>query len=455
MQNRISPQERTVATAQRYVHAVPLVYAAFFGLLSLSVFLGGGSSYAPLLVAYVVVFLLSYAVMTRFVANRGIARTSIAALDRLKPQIPRIALALGVCTVLMIAYHMFVLGRVPILLAFDTVDYLEIVRIRQDATYDLPRHLKYVREFLLKAVLPFLILYFYVARKRMAFCLFLVLAIAYGLSQMQKFYVLTPVIPVLVLLLQQRRWLRFAVVAAFPVVGIVLLAYVTNPSFRIGSAPSTSTHATHPGTSGRPKMFDDAPNETPIEFLAEATERATGIADVLYERLLIVPGQVARNWFDLVPAKIPYGQGCGYRWLAPLLGCRFIDFSEVTYQIQYPEYASRGIRGLMTAGTAVNDYANFGPTGLIVGGVVLALAFVVVRILFRGAEYLLLPLNLLPAMALIEGPLTTVALSGGWGLTLLLFLLFRPGITVGQDSGAEEHAQGSGAAAHETRQSSD
>lgn len=147
------------------------------------------------------------------------------------------------------------------------------------------------------------------------------------------------------------------------------------------------------------------------------------VFDTIYRRVFLVPGAVMTSWFSVVPSQLPYAKGCGYRWLAPLLGCKYIAYSVEINKIENPGLASRGVLGSMTTASFVEDYANFGVAGLVASGIVFSAILVSIARLFGTAWQANMALNAIPLILLLEIPLSTVILTGGWMTTLLLYLL--------------------------------
>ncbi len=79
----------------------------------------------------------------------------------------------------------------------------------------------------------------------------------------------------------------------------------------------------------------------------------------------------------------------------------------------------------MTAASFMEDYANFGYRGLVLSGALFAFLLAFIARMFSGDWRWALILNFIPIAMMIELPLSTVLLTGGWAVTLLLYLIFR------------------------------
>jgi hypothetical protein len=128
----------------------------------------------------------------------------------------------------------------------------------------------------------------------------------------------------------------------------------------------------------------------------------------------------------LIPDRLPYGLGCGYRFLAPVLNCEFRNFSVEIYRLLYPEYVREGLIGTVNAASMMDDYANFGVLGLLVSGFIHALIFLLIQIIFKGDLRLVLPVNGLYILLLTSGSWTSIMASGGWAAAILMYLCLRP-----------------------------
>ena len=73
----------------------------------------------------------------------------------------------------------------------------------------------------------------------------------------------------------------------------------------------------------------------------------------------------------------------------------------------------------------MRGYSNFGNAGLIQSAIFLAI-FLIMNILFKDMNIeMKLTLNLFPIFLLSSGSLTTILFSGGWGLVMVLFWVFK------------------------------
>jgi len=212
-----------------------------------------------------------------------------------------------------------------------------------------------------------------------------------------------------------------------------LLVFITNPTMRASDEEITREMALHPHN--YPLMtsegkVDDEADSTQTEESAPPENRNPVFvaAHGLYERVFLTTGKVAAYWFEKIPAELPYAHGCGYRFMAPALGCNYADYEydRIIYDQMYRNEASMGFTGTVTAVHFVYDYANFGIWGMIYSGIFLAFILALINQIFKNDFLWLISLNLLPVLWLSSASLTSTMFSGGWGPTLLLFILYKP-----------------------------
>ena len=150
----------------------------------------------------------------------------------------------------------------------------------------------------------------------------------------------------------------------------------------------------------------------------------------LIHRILLVPGETVVEWFDAFPAAFPFEHGCGYRFVAPALGCDFVNNSQLVYLYAAPDYVAKGLKG-ERSGPFRRGNANFGPAGLALSSFLAALghsAGTSALTSILGFE-MALPVNAPFILALTSSALHTTLLSGGWAAAIALSLiLLRPDV---------------------------
>lgn len=169
--------------------------------------------------------------------------------------------------------------------------------------------------------------------------------------------------------------------------------------------------------------FEKAPRvlESPPEMLFGFVPHwAAG----LIHRVLFVPGEVVGHWFAVIPSELPFANGCAYRPLAAVLGCTHMNFAQMVYASYNKYLIEKGVSGTMNAASFMEDYANFGISGLVGGGIFLAALLYLLGVLFAGRRKIGIALNIAPLLYLSSSALLPLLFSGGWLLTILLYAIF-------------------------------
>jgi hypothetical protein len=316
--------------------------------------------------------------------------------------------ALILFTVLFQLVHYYMMGNVPVIKAMLSTDYYRIAQIRQDIKKVDSSLINYAASFLLKAIIPFLLFLLYSFDKKRFWIYFLVSAF-YALALMQKAFIVSILIPLIIHLLLSRKWWRALFFVGTFMLGIILLVLTTNPTLR-------------------PAPFDcgTCENSAPEKDKQDNRIASTKVADGLYHRVFITTGEMVGNWFFYVPDSIPYANGSGYRLGAKMLGKEYKDYSRLIYDKEYPLEAGMGFDGTATTAYFMYDYANFGNWGLAIAGIYLAVFLVFVNLLFKNDFNNMLSLNVLYLLWLSSAPFTSTLFSGGWVLMLLLYWLYKP-----------------------------
>ena len=187
--------------------------------------------------------------------------------------------------------------------------------------------------------------------------------------------------------------------------GVYLLIYAANPELReIHPSRDTKTEVIH----------------KPKDEFKSFQAGSSGIIN----RRFIVPGKVVGLWFNNIPSKYPFLYGNGYSFIAKLRHVPLVEYSNDLYAELYPQYAADGLRGSVNTASFMYDYANFGVWGLLLSGAVMAFWLFLLQGVFPNMKILFI-LNLFPILMLTSTSLLTLLFSGGWLLTVLLYLLFK------------------------------
>lgn len=397
--------------------------AAFFLYLALTLILvcsvtrQSGTAFVDDLVSYLVALILAFLAFS--VAARKL-RISDFGSGR-PPLLPLAALAnlLLAASILFIAGHFVSLGGVPLIKGALDNDYYSIMRTRQSIFMDAPGLFRYGANLLLKSLFPFLILYFYAVRDMKRFWITLFVAICYGAALMNKIFIVIPAFPIIVFLFYKRRFKMAGMALALPVALLAILVFVQNPQVR----PKLWTPVGMATASGAP-MVTERSNGDQIQVDVTASP-AYQFVETIYLRTIVIPGQVVTAWFRHIPENLPYAKGCAYRWAAAILRCEFQFMPQKVHDIENPILVREGIKGTMTAANFMEDYANFGRAGLIGSGIVMGFLLALIGVIYGVRWRVAILLNLIPIAMLVELPLSTILLTGGWAFTTLLYALFK------------------------------
>lgn len=395
-------------------HTLLAVYMIVFGGLVYGVYVTSGSTYLPEMGIYLIALLISY-----FLFQLKVVRSKLALLIQKMTgfTVKMNVLYVLIPALLFVIYHFIYLGGSPALQGLSMHYIEEVALLRFSITENLPTFLAYGSSIILKAVLPFSLLYFLHKGQMKFYWLLLLISVFYSFSLMQKSYVVGLLLPSLIYVVAHRKWWFVAKYMAIMIFVVVGLAFIANP----------------PGGSNGMIVGQKQPvmlNEEPVHVIDEPTYDQSKYSKLelivygLIDRLTVVPGDVVTGWFKAIPAKRPFLYGDGYRILAKLRGREYRNYSIELYPILQPQYAAQGLSGSVNVASFMYEYANFGRAGLVLSGIILALLFIVVELCFENDFIMKLSFNLFSVLLLSSGAITTLLFSNGWGFLILFYLLF-------------------------------
>jgi hypothetical protein len=432
----VKPTLSTIAAPLR-PHAAFAFYLLSVCWLVFSVFLVSGTRYLGQLELFLVVLLASYPFMV--MAVRWLPLEPLLGAVRFAGWRDSAAWILLVLAVALAAGHFVHLGSVPVYDAFREQDYFKVMLIRQNIFDDAGVVWRYAPNMLIKSVLPFLLFYF-VSRSLAGFLITLLVGTFYAIATLNKIFIVFLIAPAFIVAALEFDIRRAALMALALMAGLLILPLIQNPQVRPQIWVNIAAHLPEPALSTR---LSDKANQ-PGTMDAEALKRLAEIEgerakigiridrssplyvafDTIKRRIVDVPGEVITAWFRHIPSKIPFTYGCGYRWLAAIKGCEFRFVPAEINALERPDLAKLGVAGTMTAASFMTDYANFGSWGFVISGLVLALLFAALGLVFRDDWKAAVALTAVPIMLLMEIQLSTVILTGGWFLTVLFYLIW-------------------------------
>ncbi len=307
-----------------------------------------------------------------------------------------------------IVYHWYILGGIPTLSAFMNSNSFEIYEMRNHVTSG-GTLVNYLYSFEIKAILPFLILYFFKTRSKW-FYPFLILGTAYGLSLIMKSVIISVLMPIGIYCLFEKKYLVAGLVSLITLGGLMMLTFCANPALRGGDTYHANGQLLEPGK--------ELKKET---VFSSANKGFTGLQD----RVIYIPGKTVAYWFMCIPKKAPFLYGDGYKPIAKLKGHSFVDYSTELYKFIYPDWYKQGYRGSVNCASFMYDYANFGNWGMILSGLILATLFYLIYLLNCYNLQASTSINFMNLLMVSSTSLTTLLFSGGWGMFIALFLLTK------------------------------
>lgn len=319
-----------------------------------------------------------------------------------------------------VALHFSIIGCVPIIEALGGISERDVSIVRQSGYFDLPGLMRYASDYSTKALGPALLLVTYYLRSRL-FWVVLAIGVIYTTGLIARILPLMLLLPLLVFMVTQRRWLHIALVVALLCVQLALSTVVASPVIREAlSLPPMADVLVAAGVD-RPQVdLKPLPDRQQVDLkpLPERPDdwRRTSIVYSFYDRMLLVPGQVMAQWFEYYAERDRREGGCGYRVVAGLIGCSsYVPIPSKLYAAFYQENVAYGMRGSLNAASFMTEFANFGPAGFVLSALLGGLLFATVAFIYRDHP-LALPMNLPLIVITMDTSLPTAVNSGsGWG----------------------------------------
>lgn len=389
-------------------HTLISIYTIVFGILLIGVFKHSGFDHFPEMMIYYLSLILLYSGIRTVFKKIN--------LDKLLDKLSGIGNLLSsnimvnvlfVSSTVFIITHLIYLGGLPALEGWSMTKSSELVFLRRNITAEAHPLWNYISSINVKALIPFTILLLLVRKEKWKYWFFLLLSVVYVFSLMQKSYIMTILIPVIIYAIFNKKFWLTTKFIAICMITIVSLIVLSNPALRGGWDDE--------------KKFKPAQEDTTMNDVPYPIRVAVGLGN----RMFITPGEMVNAWFEHIPEDKPFLYGCGYQFIAPLKGCEFEDYAMDLYPIVRPHYAEQGFVGSVNAASFMYEYSNFGRAGLVLSGFILALIFVFIETIFKTDAVLKTALNFFPIFLLSSGAITTMLFSGGWAFTILLFFIFR------------------------------
>lgn len=356
-------------------------------------------------------------------------RAATHPIAQLNPARQRWLFWLVVAYGLVVASHFLLLGYVPIVSALSSTTDIGVSLVRQAGYFDLPPLMRYASDYSVKAVGPALLLITYYLRSRL-FWGVLLIGVFYSMALFARVLPLMLLSPLLVYMLLSRRWLSAAAVLGLLALMVGALTTLSSISIRedlretVTEVVVLSEEARSVGIGYQTASKKETPPKKEAPPKVKQEWQSTSALYGIYERALIVPGQVLDQWFYYYERSDLREHGCGYRVLAILQGCEYVHIPSKLYGVFYQENMAQGMKGSLNAALFMTDFANWGYAGLAVSALMGGLLFALVYLIYLDHP-LALPMNIpLIVVGMESNLMTAINSGGGWLVMTLFFILF-------------------------------
>ena len=321
-----------------------------------------------------------------------------------------------VVSVLAVIVHFLYLQGFPSIRALGLLKLSEVVQLRAAITESVPSWVNYLFSWNLKAIIPFTLAMLFLKGKTKEYWFYYFFAIIYAFLLMQKSFILLVLAPVGIIAVFQKKWLYVLKYGLSSIVIVFFLTYIQNVTMRGGV------------------------NDIQLDYEKKVPSAGSIIMNIflgLKERVAVTPGKTVTKWFEHIPKDKPFLKGNGFKLYTKLSGGEFHDYTKELYPLVYEENAKHGLQGTVNVAGFMRGYANFGRIGLVLAAVGLAFYLVIIERIFNDHVLIKFALNIFPLIMLSSSSLLTIMFSGGWLLTVLLFVIFRSELR--PDMGTNQH----------------
>lgn len=381
-------------------HTLIIIYSILFAFLLFGVISTSGTTYLlPLFLFYcslgVSYFIFNYLTNT-------IKIPKLKQLDKIKSVIS--GKHLFFLSTALILLHFIQLKGIPAIEASQLSDGDAVALVRANIAERNGSLFNYISSFLIHSILPFSLLILYFEKRKWLYYILLLLASFYGFALMQKSYILTIFLPIIIYSLINKKIINLLLSTCIVGVIIIALTFIANPHVQSTPPPAPS------------------PNQEVSIQKPAPQGKLTRVLIGLKNRVMITPGKMVSTWFENIPKHLPYQGINGYSFVTKLKNIEHRDYGKEMYLLVKKDKAE--LKGTMNAASFMYEYSYFGIYGLILSGFMLALIFNIVELLFKDNFELKLAINLYSILILSSSSITTLIFSGGWGLIIFLSLFF-------------------------------
>tara|TARA_B100001093_G_scaffold506000_1_gene564217 strand:+ start:225 stop:1412 length:1188 start_codon:yes stop_codon:yes gene_type:complete len=382
-------------------HSLLVIYHFIFAVLIYGLLRTSGTLNIDKISIFYICFILTYFISYHLLKNKITFKLISINLNKQIEVLPIISISL-------IFFHLLYLGKFHAISAIKLNTITEVIQLRRSITAESNYLINYMASFNIKGLLPFSLLALLITKKSKLYWILFLLGSFYAFCLMQKSFIIVILAPVFIYSLLNKKWVFLSKYTSFISIIIISLVLIQNPQIR------------NPEVSNQEILEDK---------IKDSTEESSGtfkkVLNGLEKRILIIPGQTIAGWFEHIPENLPYQNGSGYRFVKYLTKKEHSNYAKELYPLMYPSYAAKGLQGNVNVASFMYDYANFGWKGFIISGLSIGLLFVFIELLFKDRLILKLSINTIPVFLLSSQAITTALFSGGWGLMLILYFLFR------------------------------
>lgn len=385
-------------------HSLAIIYHFIFAVLIYGVIRSSGTVYLKELSIVYSCFLVTYCIgFYTLIKNKFDITFNFKSIN-----LNKWISILPITSIVLTLLHLLYLGDLHAISALKLKTITEVVQLRRSITAESNILVNYIASFNIKGLLPFTLLALLILKKKKLYWILFALGSFYVFCLMQKSFIIVLLAPAFIYSLLKLKWaylIKYCTVITTVMFSLVL---IQNPEISKSEAISEELVTTN----------SEAKNQ-------KSNGKLKTIIIGLEKRILIVPGKTITGWFKHIPKDLPYQNGSGYRFAKFITQKEYSNYAKELYPLMYPTYAARGLQGNVNVASFMYDYANFGWKGFIISGISIGLLFVFIEWLFMDRFVLKLSINTIPVLLLSSQAITTALFSGGWGLMLLLYFLFR------------------------------
>ena len=385
-------------------HSLAIIYHFIFAVLIYGVIRTSGTVYLKELSIVYSCFLVTYCIgFYTLIKNKFDITFNFKSIN-----LNKWISILPITSILLILLHLLYLGDFHAISALKLKTITEVVQLRRSITAESNILVNYIASFNIKGLLPFTLLALLILKKKKLYWILFALGSFYVFCLMQKSFIIVLLAPALIYSLLKLKWVYLIKYCTVITTVMFSLVLIQNPEISESESNSEELITTNSETKNQ-----------------KSNGKLKTIIIGLEKRILIVPGKTITGWFKHIPKDLPYQNGSGYRFAKFITQKEYSNYAKELYPLMYPTYAARGLQGNVNVASFMYDYANFGWKGFIISGISIGLLFVFIEWLFIDRFVLKLSINTIPVLLLSSQAITTALFSGGWGLMLILYFLFR------------------------------